>query len=240
VFSATVTDSAGDTSEWSTAAAPADIVSPFLAVGVATTFNTVRVHPSEPVDAASVQPSDFFLNMAGVDRPVTGATVAPDGSTITLSSSKPWLPGQAGFMHLTAPGAIADRAGNVSLGPVEARVGGAPGDFTPPAVRRLKLLPKNKICLVATRRCKRPGARIVFASSEDGFTWVTVFRGGKLVGTRKFLASPGDNYLRFDGKIRGRRLHPGGYKMYVGVQDTAGNLTPPAQQPSVKFKVRKS
>jgi hypothetical protein len=232
---ATITDGASDTSELATVRVPADIVSPELYVGVATSLTTVRVQPTEPIDPASVQASDFFLNVAGVDRPVASATPTPDGAFITLTTTRAWVPGQAGFVHLTGPAALVDRSGNESAPQGDVPVGGAPGDFTPPLVRRLKLTPSKNLCM----RCRRPGAHVIFDSTKDGFAYLTVFKGRRLIGSRKFIAVPGGNFIKWDGKIGGQRLRRGGYRVYVGVQDIVGNVTPGNRQPSVKITVGK-
>jgi CSLREA domain-containing protein len=237
--SATITDPSHDTSELVTTTVPSDVVSPWIANAVATSFNEIRVQPSEPIDPASIQPSDFAVHMAGVDRPIAGASASPDGSSITLYSPNGWGPGDAGMVHLTAAGAIADPSGNMSLTTSDVHVGGAPGDFVPPVVTNFRLSPASRLCILPKPRCRTNGAKIIFRSSEDGFAWITVLRGTKLIGTRKYIAQPGDNLIHFDGKIRGRRLAPGLYRMYVGVQDTFGNLTAAANQPSRTFSIAK-
>jgi hypothetical protein len=78
----------------------------------------------------------------------------------------------------------------------------------------------------------------VFRSSEDGDAFATVFRGTRRIGERRFHGQPGDNYIRFDGKILGRRLAPGRYRMYMAVEDGAGNRTPFVQQPHTTFTVK--
>jgi hypothetical protein len=235
---ATVTDAPGDTSEYATARVPDDVVSPRLVAAVATSNNTIEVQPSEPVDPPSVQPADFAVQMAGIDRPVLGASPNADGTRITLYFSDRWEAGEAGLMRLSAPGAISDRAGNVSLEPADVHVGGAPGDFVAPVVTGLKLKPSTGICWVIGPRCKRDRTAIVFHSSEDGDAFATIFRGTHRIGERRFSGQPGDNYVRFDGKVLGRRLAPGRYRMYMAMEDGAGNRTPFAQQPHATFTVK--
>lgn len=218
-------------------AALADAPPPALQRAVATSLNAIEVQPNEPVDPQSVQPSDFVVQMASVNRPITTATVSPDGTRITLTSSHAWQPGEAGTMRLSAPGAIADRSGNVSLAPAEIHVGGAPGDFVAPVVTGLRVSPNKGVCFVIAPRCKSGRTAISFRSSEDGDTYATVFRGRRLIGERRFSAQPGDNYIRFDGKIGGRRLGPGLYTIYVAVQDEVGNRLPLNRQPHVTFRV---
>jgi hypothetical protein len=237
-FAATITDAAGDTSEYAATVAPDDVVSPFLAGAVATSLTTIEVQASEPIDPASIQPDDFDVEMAGVTRPVVGTTVSGDGTRITLFFQDAWEAGEAGLMRLTAPGAIADPAGNVSLAPADKHVGGAPGDFIAPVITGFRLKPNRGICFVAGPRCKRERTAIIFRSSEDGDTYITVFRGSRRLGERRYTGQSGDNYIRFDGKIRGRRIKPGRYTMYVAMEDEVGNRTPFAEQPHATFRVK--
>ncbi len=238
LIGATITDGPGNTSEYGTVRVPDDIFSPFLLGAVPATFDTIDVQPSEPIDPLTVQPTDFFVQMAGVTRPITGASVSPDGTRITLTSSKQWGPGEAGIIRLTQPGAIGDQAGNVSLAPAERRVGGAPGDFIAPLVTNLRLNPNRGVCFVVGPRCKRERTAIIFDSSEDGDMFITVFRGRRLLGERRYTGHPGGNYVRFDGKIRGRRISPGRYTMYVAMEDEVGNRLPLASQAHAAFRVK--
>jgi hypothetical protein len=219
---------------------PPDVTGPSLARAVATTFDTVEVQPSEPVDPASVQPEDFVLRMADGARAVSFAQATEDGSKIILQSPTPWAAGEAGVLRLSGPGAISDRSGNASGDPAEIRVGGAPGDFVAPVVTRLRLNPTRGVCWVVGPRCKRERTAIIFRSSEEGDTFATVFRGRKLIGERRFVGRAGGNFLRFDGKILGQRLRPGTYRMYVAVQDDVGNRLPLSEQPSRVFRVKRT
>jgi hypothetical protein len=235
-ISATYTDQIGDTSPFATTTTPFDTVSPSLLGGVASSLSAVRVQPSEPVDPSSVQAEDFTLHMAGTERAVGGVDVAPDGSSLTLFSSTAWRNGEAGTVTLKAPGAVTDIAGNQSLQPQTARVGGAPGDFIAPAVTSLKVSPKSRICISKGPRCQKPGTTVSFISSEDGEAIYTFVRGKRTLGQRRFAVEPGRNRIRFDGRLRGRKLTAGAYKLYVGVEDAVGNVT--SLQPRYAFSIR--
>lgn len=235
---ATITDAAGNTSEYALTTVPADVTSPRLVGAVATGLDVIEVQFSEPVAADSVQPGDFDVQMANVTRTVTSAAVGGDGTRVTLVMAEPWDTAEAGLMRLTAPGAINDPSGNVSPEPVEIHVGGAPGDFIAPVITSFRLNPKRGVCFVLGPRCKRDRTAIIFRSSEDGDTFITVFRGSRLIGERRYTGQPGSNYLRFDGKIRGRRIKPGLYRMYVAMQDEVGNRLPLAEQPYAMFRVK--
>ena len=235
-FSATATDPSGNTSEFATTTAPADVVSPYLLGGVATSLSDVRVQPSEPLDPSNVQVDDFTLTMAGSERPLGGLTVAPDGSSVTLHSSTPWLNGEAGTVALRATAGVTDIAGNQNLQPGVVRVGGAPGDFIAPAVTSLKVSPKSRICISKGPRCPKPGTYVSFVASEDGEAVFTFVRGKRTLGTRRYGIEPGRNRIRFDGRLRGRKLTAGRYKLYVGVEDAVGNIG--ALQPRHLFSIR--
>jgi hypothetical protein len=234
--SATVTDPAGDTSAFATATTSGDVVSPALLGGFATSLSEVRLQPSEPLDPSSVQVGDFSLVMAGSERPLGGLFVAPDGSSVTLQSSTPWLNGEAGTITFRTPSAVTDISGNQNLQPGVVRVGGAPGDFIAPAVTSLKVSPKSRICISKGPRCKKPGTYVSFISSEDGEAVYTFFRGKRTIGTRRYAVKPGRNRIRFDGRIRGRKMTAGRYTLRVGVEDAVGNIT--ALQPRYAFSIR--
>lgn len=238
VVGATITDGAGNTSEYALTRVPDDVVSPGLAGAVANGLDTVDIQLSEPVDPASVQPTDFVLQMANVDRTPASTTVSADGTRVTLEAAEPWEAAEAGLIRLAGPGAIADTSGNASLGPLQIRVGGAPGDFISPVITSFRLNPHRGVCFVLGPRCKRDRMAIIFRSSEDGDTYVTVYRGSRRIGERRYTGQPGANFIRFDGKILGRRLKPGRYRMFVAMQDEVGNRTPPENQPSTLFRVK--
>jgi hypothetical protein len=225
-FSATVAADR-NTSEFSaTATTPGDIVSPRLLGGVATSLSDVRVQPSEPLDPATVQPEDFSLVMAGAERQVTAATAAPDGSSVTLKSATPWLNGEAGIVSLRVPGAVTDPSGNESPAVRDIRVGGAPGDFIAPLVTSLRVENHRNVCISKAPRCPRPGARVTFISSEPGDALFTIARGSRKLGDRRYTAKAGRNRIRFDGRLRGRKLSAGKYKLSVVVEDAVGNVAP--------------
>jgi hypothetical protein len=213
---------------------------PNLIRGVATSLNTVVVQFTEPVDPNSVQTGDFILEMVEANRPVIGASVSPDGTKVTLTSSSSWDPGTAGDVRLISQGVVLDRFGipNTSADPVT--VGAAPGDFTPPTVTHFHLTKSKGLCWVFKQRgCPKPGAAWIYRVTEDGDAYVTVRRGRRLIGVRRYNGQPGSNFINFDGKINGRRLPPGTYTAQLGVQDAVGNRTPVAQQPKTKFTVKR-
>ena len=235
-FAATLTDPAGNTSQFGpTITAPSDLTAPRLLSAVAVSLNEVRVTPTEPLEPGTVQAEDFSLVMAGSERQVAGVSVAQDGSSVIVTSATPWLYGEAGSIALRAPAGVTDPAGNESplLGPV--RIGGAPGDFSAPRVGTLRINPRRKVCITKGPRCKRPGTLISFVSSEDGDAYFSFVRGGRVLGARRYAAKPGQNRIRFDGRLRGRKLTAGRYTVYVGVEDAVGNLS--LKQPSLPMRI---
>ena len=213
---------------------------PNLVRGVATSATTVDVQFNERVDPGSVQSGDFILEMTEANRPVTGATVSPDGTKVTLTSPSSWEPGTAGRVHLTAPGVVLDPAGVPNSSADWVTVGASPGDFVAPVVTHFHLSKSRGLCWTYnTRRCRKPGAAWIYRVTEDGDAYFSVFRRGKLVGVRRYNGQPGSNYINFDGKINGRRLGPGHYSVKLGVQDAVGNRTPVSKQPKTRFSVRR-
>lgn len=236
-FALTLTDSAGDTSQFSdVATVPDDVFSPFLLGGVAVSTTEVRVQPTEPLDPASLQPGDFVLEMAGAVRPVTKVAAAPDGSSVVLTSSG-WKAGEAGYVSLAGPGAVTDLAGNASLAVARLRVAAAPGDFIPPFISSLSIRPRT-ICLTKGRGCRKTGGVVSFVTSEPGRGRWRILRGNKVLGERVFRSDPGRNRVKLDGRVRGRKLRAGRYRLLVYARDDVGNETP---EPAIAlFRVKRT
>jgi len=221
------------TSEYSaTATVPSDVTSPTIRTAFAFSTNEVIVIPSEPLDGASLNLSDFGLQMAGVPRAITQGAVAPDGSRVYLISSQPWNPGEAGGVALAGAGRVTDTAGNWNTSTSPVTVGAAPGDFIPPVVQSLKLSP-TKMCLTKSRKCRHIGVTISFITNEVGKAVVVINRAsnrraGEFV---KAVKKAGVVKIRWRGTIHGRKLRAGRYVVEVSMRDNVGNLTdsPPFQ-----------
>jgi CSLREA domain-containing protein len=224
------------TSEFATVTVPDDITSPDIVRARALSTTDVRVIPSEPLDPSTVQPQDFTLTMAGQDRAVSAATPAPDGTSVTLTSSG-WKAGEAGYVQLSAAGALNDFAGNTNTGVTRLRVAAAPGDFIAPIAGQLAITPRT-ICLTHGRGCSRTGMTIKFVTTEPGKATIVVQRGNKRIGKRIYgNVTAGVNSLRFNGLLGGRKLRAGRYRLLVYVQDQVGNVTD--QPPISLFSVRR-
>ena len=233
---ASFTPTNGGTSELAIAS-NGDVTPPFLLGAVALSQTQVRVQPSEPLAAASVQPSDFVLTMGGVARTLTAATVAADGSNVTLTSSTSWLAGEAGFVRLSAAGAVTDVAGNPNSSIDPVRVAASPGDVIEPFASSLRLSPAT-ICLTRGSRCRRPGTLVRFIASEGGRAAFVVVRVNRRVGARSYDVKPGVNRIRFEGRIRGKKLRQGSYRLLVYLEDAVGNTT--LNPPLRRFSVRRT
>jgi hypothetical protein len=228
-FAALARDDRGS-SAFAVVGVPDDIASPDVSGAIATSRTEVRVRLTEPVDPATVDAGDFSLEMAGVSRPIAGIRV--EGSAVTLTSSSGWTYGDAGFVALTAPGALADGAGNQSVAATVTRVGAAPGDLAAPVATRLSLRPR-RMCLTPGRRCRRAGTTVAFVSDEPGRAELVVMRGPRRVGVvRAGEVVAGRNAKRFSGRVRGRKLRSGTYRLLLFLEDEAGNRTiePPIQR----------
>lgn len=203
---------------------------PAIVNAVAVSLTDVRVYFNEAIDPASVQPTDFSLTMADSERPVTAASVS--GTVGTISSNTPWFNGEAGSIHLTGPGAIAGTDGSQSVQTDPVKVGAAPGDFIAPTVQSFRIAPTKIKCF-----CGRK-VSIVFGTSQDAYRgFLTVFRGPTKIGVRRIVARPGRNNYHWDGRVNGRLLNRGTFRLQVTVMDLVGNLTPPNQSPIRRLKV---
>ena len=205
---------------------------PAISSAVAISLTDVRVYFNEPLDPGSVQPTDFSLSMADSDRPVTSATVDPGNTTATISSSSSWFNGEAGSIHLTAQGAIASSSGQPSTSTDPVKVGAAPGDFIAPTVTGFRLTKGRIRCFCNTK------VGLVFSTSQDAYRgFLTVFRGGTEVGVRRIVARPGHNTYHWDGRVNGRLLNRGTFRLQITVVDLVGNVTPDNRAPSRKLRV---
>lgn len=235
VYSATMT-TGGGTSAFATATVPDDVASPEVVGAVAISTTQVRVILSEPVDPGSIGIEDFGLEMAEASRTVTGISLDPTGTQVFLTSSG-WENGEAGFLNVAGPGAFTDVAGNATLAAQRLRVAAAPGDFLGPVASSLSVRPRA-ICLTRSRLCRRTGATVRFISNEEGRARLVVLRGNRRVGEDVANATAGRNAIRFNGRLRGRKLRAGSYRMLLYVEDRVGNVT--EEPPIQRFTVRRS
>jgi hypothetical protein len=203
---------------------------PAIVSAVAVSLTEVRVYFNEAVDPASIQPTDFSLTMADSERPVTAASAG--GTVATIASNTPWFNGEAGSIHLAGPGAIAGTGGDQSVQTDPVKVGAAPGDFVAPTVQSFRIAPGKIRCF-----CHRK-VSIVFGTSQDAYRgFLTVYRGGAKIGVRRIVARPGRNNYHWDGRVNGRLLNRGTFRLQVTVTDLVGNVTPPNQSPVRKLRV---
>lgn len=235
VFSATLTTPGLGTSEFATVAVPSDVTSPDVRFAKALDTGTVRVDFNEPLDPGSVQPEDFKLSMAGADRQIAAASVTEDGRSVLLTSSG-WKPGEAGYVDLAAPGAVADSTGNQILSAPRLRVAAAPGDFVAPLASKLSVT--KAICLTRSSKCRRPGMTITFVTPEGGKARMVIKRSNQTVGSRLYgNIVVGKNTLKWNGRLASRKLRAGRYRLLLYVQDAVGNVTD--QPPIQLFTVRR-
>jgi hypothetical protein len=236
VFAASLTSGGLGSSEFATVAVPADIASPDVTFSRALDTANVRVDFTEPVDPATVQKEDFKLTMAGLDRPISAASVSQDGRAVILTSGG-WQPGEAGYVQINAVGSVNDSAGNAMLSAPRIRVAAAPGDFVAPLGSRLSVSPKT-ICLTRARSCRKPGMTITFFSTEPGKATLLIKRSNVTMGKRLYPSIvAGRNTLKFNGLLGARKLRAGRYRLLMYVQDQVGNVT--LQPPITLFNVRR-
>jgi hypothetical protein len=235
-FAVSITAGGLGTSEFETVTVPADVTSPDATFSRALGTQDVRVDFSEPIDPSSVQVQDFKLTMAGADRTINSATVAPDGLSVDLASSG-WKAGEAGTIEFTAPGAVADMAGNAMTATPRLRVAAAPGDFIAPLGAKLAISPRT-ICLTHARNCRHTGMTIKFTTTEPGKATLWIMRSDVTVGKRLYgNIVAGANTLKWNGRLGSRKLRAGRYRLLIYVQDQVGNITD--QPPITLFTVRR-
>jgi CSLREA domain-containing protein len=226
----------GGTSEYTVVTVPGDVVSPDVATARAVSTSEVRIQPTEPVDAATIQPGDFTLFMAGSQRTIDYAAATEDGSAIVLNSSG-WKAGEAGFVTVNAPAALTDQSGNENLNATRLRVFAAPGDFVAPTGSELKVAPKT-VCLTRASTCRKPGMVIQVITTERGKAAVVLQRGNKRIGSRTYSVTEGMNKLKFNGRLNGRKLRVGRYRLLVFLTDQVGNET--TEPPITLFTIRRT
>jgi hypothetical protein len=79
---------------------------------------------------------------------------------------------------------------------------------------------------------------ISFVTTEPGKARVVIQRGNKRVGTRLYSGiTAGPNTLKFNGRLGGRKLRAGRYRLLLFVQDPVGNVTD--QPPITLFDIRR-
>lgn len=238
LFSLSVIAAGIGTSEFAGVRVPNDTSSPDATFARALDTNNVRLDFTEPIDPNSVQQSDFHLTMAGADRVVNAVSVAPDGRSVTLNSAGfGWKAGEAGTLDVTAPGAVTDSSGNAMLTTPHMRVAAAPGDFIAPLGGSLRITPRT-ICLTYARKCRHPGMKISFTTTEPGKATMLIKRSNKTIGKRLYgNIVAGKNTLHFNGRLGARKLRVGRYRLLIYVQDQVGNVTD--QPPIQLFRVRR-
>jgi hypothetical protein len=236
-LASTVTPSAG-TSEFALHSVPGDVTSPQIRKGRAVSTSRVIVQFTEPVDPSTIQRDDIVFEMADVKRNVTSIVPSSDGLSATISSNEGWEPGEAGLTRFNAVGVANDLSGNLVSAIPRVRITAGPGDFNKPRASRLKVKPK-RFCVRLSRRCPRPGTTLTYRASEDGRMMIVVRKGKKRIGSLPFRnAEIGSNRVRVQGRLRGRALKPGRYRLEVWLEDDVGNEA--TKKPAATFNVRRS
>jgi hypothetical protein len=109
--------------------------------------------------------------------------------------------------------------------------GGGPGpgpDTTRPVVRKLGMTHRRF-------RVRRGATAFRFRLSERSSVKIVIKRRGKRVGTiRRRGLSKGAHRVRFNGRLKGRKLRPGRYLAVLTATDAAGNVSRPRR---IRFRV---
>lgn len=101
-------------------------------------------------------------------------------------------------------------------------------DTTRPVVRKLRMTQRRF-------RVRRGATAFRFRLSEKATVRIVVKRRGRRVGTiRRRGLSAGRHKIRFNGRLKGRKLRPGRYLAVLTATDGAGNVSRPR---TIRFRV---
>jgi hypothetical protein len=184
---------------------------PQIASAVGVSRSRVRLRFAQAIPGREIAPGEVTLTMGGQARTVTAVTVAANGETAELDAGPAWPYGTAGTVRMRG-----------SDKPV--RVWAAPGDVTPPVMRRVKLS-RSTVCIKGVSHdCAVSGGTVTYSVDEA----VTVVldlrrRSTDAPSLMKVNRGAGSGSVRFREKIEGRRLRPGLFRLTVYAVDAAGN-----------------
>ena len=139
----------------------------------------------------------------------------------------PWRVEVAPVQATSAPAEPSGDAGTAAApnpGPRTAPLATPLLDRTPPAFAGLALSSKR---LVAAGRRPR-GTTLRWRLAEPALVTVAVeTRRGRRLGVLRRRAAAGPGALAFSGRVKGRALRPGRYRLAVAARDAAGNASAP-------------
>src|SRR5215208_823893 len=113
------------------------------------------------------------------------------------------------------------------------------GDTTAPVITGAKLKPTRFLAGKKVRKAKggKPavGAKLRFALSERGAISVRIEKrkSGRRKGTLRKAGVPGRNTVKITGRLKGKKLKPGPYRLKLTVKDAAGNKS---KATTIKFR----
>jgi hypothetical protein len=143
------------------------------------------------------------------------------------------VPAFAGFLGQAVP----PPAGAPPPSPPPPPVIRPPRDTVAPVISRARLSRKRiRVARRGATIARRTGARLSFRLSEPAAVTITIVRRGprrwKRLSPRVPLAVPaGSMSRRFSGRLDGRRLRRGRYRLRLDAVDAAGNAARPAKVP---------
>lgn len=206
-------------------------------------FN-VRGAGALPAGLAAAFSASTALPGAGAVAPSVGSAALSNGSDtrVTVPVTIPKNAGP-GVFDVTVTGRLDNGQTRTGVAKLTVR------DRQKPVLSKLKAKPKR--FKAATKKKPKRGTNVSFTLSEPASVRLTVERCAKRAGKRKRgrclrwkalkggltrAGAQGPNTLRFDGRLRGKALKAGGYRLVLTPKDGAANVGKAAR---VAFAVRR-
>lgn len=190
------------------------------------TDETVTCGPGEDsatLDAADRIPASGRDVCEHVDRAAAGDGGASGGGGGGGGSSDSGGASGSGSGASSAVGGASSTAGSSGAG---GAVAGSAPDVLVPQLQRLRAGNLRRGRSTTVRYTLSEAATVTLkverrVKTREKVRWI------KVRGTLRRQGRPGNNMTRFDGRLQGRRLKPGHYRLVAVARDAAGNQGPP-------------
>jgi hypothetical protein len=150
-----------------------------------------------------------------------------------------WVPGFSAWIQQTmapAPPPPPPGPGPATPGGPQPPVQSPPRDTTVPVLSRVKLSARKlRSAPKGATIARKAGARLSFTLSEAAAVRITVLKGKKALSPPATLAGQaGRTTKTFTGRVGGKKLERGRYRLQVGAVDAAGNA---AKAVRLRFRI---